>query len=371
MKVKKKILYITLRSDFGGGPMHVNTLIEHFEQTYDIFCAAPAEIPYGEKWKSELAEGHFLELPHRTFSLKYLFRLVSFIKRNKIDIIHAHGKSAGIYSRLVKLFAHSVKLIFTFHGFHPGNYKQPVKLLYLLYERLTGRFIDYYINVSKGEQEQCLNNKVFDKSKSTVIYNAITIKKFEDVTKYRLREQLFLPGKKFITITANRFDHQKNMIATIEVARKLTEHKNIMFILLGDGEEKNMIEQVVVDDKLENVLMLGYKENVLDYLFASDVCFSTSKGEGMPYSLIESTMIGLPLIVSNVTGNNEVVIHNYNGYLFEPNDFDKAAEYILNLVNSSEIRERFSRNSIEVYYEKFRLDIMLTKVAKVYSKFLG
>ncbi len=365
--MKKKILYISLRSGYGGATTHIDQLIENFNAIYNVYCAAPLEKPYGEKWNSYLGSSNFLELPYRSFSIKYFFRLSRFIKHNKIDIIHAHGKGAGIYARLAKIFHPKLYVIFTFHGLHIESYSRIMKLIYIFIERLLGKLTNQFINVSHGEKKRCIDNNLFSKEKSIVIYNSI--EKDENIypAKMELRNKLNLPIDKFLVISVLRFDKAKNIPAMLQIAKFLTNNKNILFILLGDGEEKLSVEMNIAENNLDNIKLLGYKDNVLEYLQCTDVFISTSFWEGLPYSLLEAARAGIPIIASNVTGNNEVVFNNKNGYLFEIDDIEAASKLIIKLENSKETLETFGKNSKLMFQENFLLTNMIDKLKKVYS----
>lgn len=367
MSEKKKILYVSLRSDFGGATMHIDQLVQSFNNDYDIFCAAPVEKPYGVKWLEKLGNEKLLELPFRSFSVKHLIRLIFFIKRNKIDIIHAHGKGAGIYARLAKIFTPKTYLVYTLHGLHIANYAKTMKYIYILLERVLGKLTNMFINVSTGERQVCLDNRLFNVSKSIVIYNAIENDANNYPAKYDLRRKLNLPIDKFLILSVVRFNPQKNISAIINIAQKLSDEKDFMFILIGDGEERSIIEKKISENIIYNVELLGYQKNVNEYLKASDLFLSTSLWEGLPYSLIECTRAGIPIVASDVTGNNEVVVHDYNGYLFQSGDLDTAVKRILD-IRSSIVRQRmFSENSKKFFNEKFELKTMIGKLADVYS----
>jgi len=141
-----------------------------------------------------------------------------------------------------------------------------------------------------------------------------------------------------------------------------------MFILIGDGEEKSTIEKEISENNIENVKLLGYRKNVNEYLKVSDLFLSTSLWEGLPYSLIECTRAGIPIVASDVIGNNEVVIHDYNGYLFQSGDLETAIKRILDIRSSIERQRRFSENSKKLFNDKFELKTMIRKLADVYSK---
>ena len=102
-------------------------------------------------------------------------------------------------------------------------------------------------------------------------------------------------------------------------------------------------------------------------MHASDIFLSTSRWEGLPYSLIEATRGRIPIIASNVTGNNEIVFDKYNGYLFEVNDIDFATNLLKELKDSDETLDTFGQNSRKVFKEYFMLERMVNKLKEVYS----
>jgi len=364
---KKKILYVSLRSGYGGATMQIDQLVQSFNKSYEIYCAAPVEKPFGVKWLEKLGNEKLLELPYRSFSVKHLIRLIYFIKRNKIDIIHAHGKGAGIYARLAKIFTPKTYLVFTLHGLHIADYSKSMKYIYIFLERVLGKLTNIFINVSNGEKQVCLDNKLFNVSKSTVIYNAIENDENIYPPKDELRRKLNLPIDRFLILSVIRFDPAKNIPALLDIAQKLSDDKNFIFILIGDGKEKSTIEKNISENKMDNVKLLGYQKNVDEYLHASDLFLSTSLWEGLPYSLIEATRAGIPIVASDVTGNNEVVFDRHNGYLFQVDDIDSAAHLIKELRDSDKTLETFGQNSIRIFKEYFVLQRMINKLKEVYS----
>jgi len=347
--------------------MHIDQLVQSFDSDYEIYCAAPVEKPYGVKWLEKLGNEKFLELPFRSFSVIYLIRLIFFIKRNKIDIIHAHGKGGGIYARLAKIFTPKTFLVYTLNGLHIANYTKTIKYIYILLERVLSKLTNMFINVSNGEQRDCLENKLFNVSKSIVIYNAIENDENNYPSKDELRRKLNLPIDKFLIISVIRFNPQKNISAMLEIAQMLSDDKNFMFILIGDGEEKSTIEKKISENKIDNIKLLGYQKNVNEYLHASNLFLSTSLWEGLPYSLLEAIRAGIPIVASDVTGNNEVVFDKHNGYLFQVDDIDSAAHLLKELRDSNKTLETFGQNSKRVFKEYFVLQKMINKLKEVYS----
>lgn len=364
----KNILLITLRSDIGGGSKHLNSVFENLRNHFNFYIASPSDEPFGTKWSNELND-KFFKLPHRKFSILFFLRLIGFIRKNKIKLIHAHGKGAGIYARLLKIFLPSVKIIFTWHGFHIETYSKISKAIYIFIEKILSGFTDLSINVSEGEQKVCLDYRIYDSQKSVVIYNGLK-DVYKTFDKTLLRKNLGLPEDKFIILNISRFDKTKNVTAFVEIASLLKDKKEILFVLAGDGEEKQNVISLIEKRNLKNILLTGFITNSMDYVAASDIYLSTSLSEGLPYSLLEASMFGLPIIASNVRGNTEVVIDNTNGFLFELNNISQAADFILKLKSDSVNYQRMSYNARKIFLDKFTEEKMIFKLKEVYEKII-
>ena len=118
-KSKVRILFISLRSDYGGGPTHMYDLVAGLNSSFDKYVACPIQKPFYNMYKEEKI--NVFPLPVRTFSLFRFVKLVRFARRTNINIIHSHGKGAGMYSRLLALIIRK-PVIHTFHGIHYHNY---------------------------------------------------------------------------------------------------------------------------------------------------------------------------------------------------------------------------------------------------------
>lgn len=359
---KINVLLVTLRADYGGGPRHVDFIIQNISLPYNLYVACPKDKPYYDHWLENEQVSGVLTLPHRQFKISELFKLIAFCKENQIQIIHSHGKGAGVYTRLVKIFLPAIKVIHTFHGIHIAEYKILKKNIYFIYEKLASCFTDHFINVSFGEKEICLKHKFFTPPKSTVIFNAIR----ELPQPEKLVD--FNPNDKFIITTISRFDISKNMFLNYELAKSLREYDQIMFLWVGDGEDKHKLEQMARQDNLNNIFFTGFKENIGDYLALTHVYLSTSRWEGLPYSLLEASSLAIPIVATDVVGNNEIVRHGINGYLFPMDQVMVATKYLIQMASDKALRLELGRQALKIFHENFHIDKMIQDLEVVYSK---
>ena len=129
---KTKILLISSSGKTGGGPSHIFLLKELLKDEFDFYLAIPFLIP-----KLKIIIKKYLQISERKITLIDIIRLIIFSRKNSIDIIHAHGKGAGLIARIIKIFLHK-PLIYTFHGIHTQCLSRLNKFLYIFYENITG-----------------------------------------------------------------------------------------------------------------------------------------------------------------------------------------------------------------------------------------
>ena len=105
----------------------------------------------------------------------------------------------------------------------------------------------------------------------------------------------------------------------------------------------------------------------MKYLHNSSVYLSTSRFEGLPYALVEASSIGLPLVVTDVVGNNEVAINNENGFTF--GSAEEGASALRKILNDDVLFRNMSKRSREMFEEKFTIEVMIHKLLIVYHNF--
>lgn len=356
----KKILLLSLRADHGGGPKHVDLLINNLSSDMEIFLACPKDKPYYNMWGESKKVKDIFALLYRKFSVKKLLGLNKFIKDNDIEIVHSHGKGAGIYSRILKILNPRLKIVHTLHGVHIGEYGFFKKSAYIFLERFLTLFTDKFINVSKSENSLCLKLKLFKKSKSEVVYNGIKALLKDDNAKIKFN----LSGKRVVT-TISRFDYQKNMSLAYEIAQNFKDNPDIVFLWLGDGDDRVKFESMAQKDGA-NIIFTGFTDEVPAYLSATDIYLSTSRWEGLPYALIEAQSLGIPIVATNVVGNNEVVENGKSGFLFE--SARQACRDIEILLNDEQIYGKMQSEALLNFKDKFDIGIAVRKVEKIYEQ---
>lgn len=361
-----RVLIISVRADTGGGPEHIYRLIKHGNKDIEFFIACPNDEPYFKRFEKIIGKDRLIKIPHRKFSFSIFFKLYKFIKKNNIELIHSHGKGAGIYSRPLSISTRK-KCIHTFHGLHIEAYNGFARFLYIVLEKSFSLMTDKIIAVSKGEKELLIKNKVVREKKITIIQNGIEIPKDNH---YLFTEQSVKNDEKIKIIAVNRFNYQKNPELILDIAIELKDIlKGYEFIIevLGDGESFNEIEGLIKIKNLENIVRLsGVKENPRAY-FKEAFCFlSTSRWEGMPLAPLEAMSEGLPVIASDVVGNRDIIRDRETGLSFNIKSPEKAASLIKELMVNVELRRKLSHSAYNEVKYKYNIKLSVNKTLKLY-----
>ena len=233
-----------------------------------------------------------IHLPSRkSDTAKYFFSLVSFIKKNRVDVIHAHGNSATLAIELLAGLIGGCKKRIA----HSHNTKC---------ERVRAdRILRPMFNLLYTDAIACgdaAGKWLFKNDNFIILKNGRDIQKYTFSLERRkeMREKYSIE-KNLVIGHVGGFNKQKNHEFLIDIFRKIKETDNdAVLLLVGDGPLRKEIE-ASVDDIKTNVVFTGSVDNVDDYINAMDCMVLPSLFEGLPLVVIERQINGVPSLLSN------------------------------------------------------------------------
>lgn len=289
--------------------------------------------------------------------LKVLNRLTKILKEEKIDIVHTHHRMAAFYVRILKcrysfLFLNNIHNTF-------ADKKILTKFAFCKAQ-----------NIAVGESVK--NNMIEDfhipEKCIEVIYNAVNIKKdnFSEIPEFIEMKK----RGKFIVSNIGRVNTQKGFEYYIDSAKNLKE-KNlpICLFIVGDGIKFEEMRKKVINEKLEDwVYFLGFRRDIADIIFYSDIIVLSSLWEGFPLTPIETFGVGRTIIATKVPGTMEIVRNGYNGILIPLKDSNAIASAILNVYLDNEKKKMLEKNALETYKSKFSYEIFRRSYLQIIDK---
>ena len=174
-----------------------------------------------------------------------------------------------------------------------------------------------------------------------------------------LKKNFKLPGDKKIVTFASRIHHQKRPMDFVELARRLVGDNSIHFLMVGDGPLAAVIDNQINKIKLTNISRLPFYRPISDILALTDVLVLPSEFEGMPMIILEAQTMGIPVVVTDVGGNQDVIeITNGGVVTSKIGDVSRLMGGVRNMLENppdgEEVRQKtLSHFDISIIAEKY------------------
>lgn len=187
------------------------------------------------------------------------------------------------------------------------------------------------------------------------------------------RATLRLRPDDLVVLSTGRLTAVKGQRYLVEAAALLRpDHPNVQVVILGEGEMRQELENLVAEHGLTGSVHLpGHRADARMLLDAADVFALPSQAEGMPLTLIEAMEAGLPVVATGVTGSSEVVVHGETGLLVPPGDAEELAAALAALLGDGRRRARYGEAGHRRYLEEFTVESMVARTQAVYDAALG
>lgn len=360
-----KILYIITKSEAGGAQTHVAELCKYFKSN----GKEVAVLSYPGGWlETEVEQLGIKFFANKYFSnslnpvrvIKAYLETKKVIKEFRPDLVHCHSSAAGAYGRLA--IRNKIKTLYTAHGWG-FNIGVPFlqKWAAIFIERYLSKYCIKIICVSDFVKNLGLKFRIASEDKFVVVKNGVSIKE----------KSINSVVKKIKIIFVGRLAEPKDPLFLLKAISGLSNElkEKIEVLIIGDGPQKNSLENFIEIEKLDFTSLLGSlpREEIFVNLKESDIFVLISKWEGLPITILEAMSCGLPVIASEVGGIPEAVDKNC-GILIKNSEINELSLALFQLIQNKELREKMGINAQEKIKEKFLVERMLTKTSDVYKQ---
>ncbi|MDZ7545997.1 glycosyltransferase [Clostridium perfringens] len=377
--MKKKILFIIWSFSAGGGAEKIlaNVVNNLDKDKYDITILEYVKFGIKEEKINnniKLLEPIINESHNKNNWEKLKYKIIKFITFNypkiirnlfvkdKYDIEIAFNYQIPTFllsdDKDVKKFAwvHSSIEDLDFRNYK-GKEQKRIKKRYDL-QRKAFLKIDNIIAISNKTEESIRDLYPSFKDKIRKIYNGYDFEKIKFMSNENFN---YKKKKNFTLLSIGRLVEQKNFSFLIEVGRILKrENFDYEILILGTGEQKNLLEKKIIEYNLQNeIKLLGFKENPYVYIKNSDLFCLTSKAEGFPTVLVEALALGCPFITTKIAGAEELSDGGKCGIL--ENDIEKYSRKIISILNDNQKRKNMSANGMK-FIERYSIENQISKI---------
>lgn len=297
-----------------------------------------------------------------SFNFKFLFYIISIVRREKITVIQSHLLGSNVYASIAGKIC-GVRVFTTFHGFVDISTKEKFSALKFSAIRwgaekviaVTQQIKDMLIEVSALNEKQVL---VVANGVDTVIFSS-------PESDYRIS-----PDRPVKIGCLGNVRNAKNYPLAISALKKLREkHYNVELYIAGDNQNKLAASCVDLAKELgvvDHLHWLGFMSNAPEYLRSLDLFLLSSSSEGHPLALTQAMAVGLP-IAATKCGIEGVVIDRETALLAENGDLSSVVRVIEELINSDDLRKALGLAAVAEANAKWSLDSTFNNYLALYQ----
>jgi glycosyltransferase involved in cell wall biosynthesis len=315
--------------------------------------------------------------------IRALISLIGIMWRKSPQIVHTHAAKAGTLGRLAALATslgrgRSAVIVHTFHGHSlTGYFSAPKAAAYRWIERVLARRTAALIAVSEEVRDELVALGVAPPERFEVIPLGFDLSRFSSLPESRatarraVRAQLGIaPDAVVITLIA-RLVPIKRVDRFLTAATMLLDHQEAHFLVVGDGELRESLQRSSAAETLgSRITWAGFRRDIPEVCFASDVVVLCSDNEGTPVSLIEAAAAGLPTISTRVGGAGTVVRDGATGILVDADDGSALAGAVRKLLDSEATRKTMGSAGQAHVLRTFSLDRLIGDLDALYHRLL-
>lgn len=301
--------------------------------------------------------------------IKAIVHIRELIKKYKPDIVYMHSSKAGATSRIANIGLNNIS-VYNAHGWSFNMRCRPAKQnVYALIERLLAPMCTKIVAISDYEKESALKRHICNSDKIEVVYNGIDFDEYETEAVVE-RSSLKIPQDAYVVGMVGRLARQKAPDVFVRCAQKIkNEIPNAFFVIVGNGNEQQQTEELISKLKLaDSFLITDWVENPLDYIRNFDVAMLLSRWEGFGLVLPEYMLLGKPIVATKVDAIPNIIKDGENGLLVEMDDYQAAAEKVIELHNNADLYNRLKINGLACVQEKFNAERVARETEAIFEK---
>ena len=304
------------------------------------------------------------------WDLRAFGRLLSMLRRDRIQILQGHMYRANIAARLLGRLA-SVPVIVT--AYHDTDVW--MRFYHRLIERLTAPLSASVTACSEAVRRHALGAFGLPPGLVHTLPNAIELPEEgqEPRARERVRRELGAAPDDFLVGSLGRLDEPKKGLAVFLAAARLLarEFPRVRFAVVGDGPARGPLEARAAREGVSHcTTFAGLRRDVPDVMRAFDVFVQPSLWEGFGLTAVEAMSVETPVVASRVGGVEEVVIDGESGILVPPGDAPALASACALLLRNRDLAERLARAGRARARERFGIERMVRDLAEHYRGLL-
>ncbi|MCO7355842.1 glycosyltransferase family 4 protein [Riemerella anatipestifer] len=369
-------------------PLSMNVLLKgqlaFFNKSFEVIAVSGGGKDLSEVKEREGVRAIELKMERKISPIRDLLSLIKlyflFLKE-KPEIVHSITPKAGLLSMLAAKFAGVPIRIHTFTGLIFPSKTGMLKKILILMDRLLCWAATNIYPEGQGVKNDLIKYKITQKSLNVIAngnVNGIDIAHFSpqqvsEEVKQQLKQDLNIQDTDFVFVFVGRLVGDKG-INELVAAFKQLDVENTKLLLVG-AEERNLDplkEDTIYEiENNKNIIAVGYQTDVRPYFAIADALVFPSYREGFPNVVMQAGAMGLPSIVSDINGCNEIIIEGKNGWIIPPKNVEELYLAMRRMMEDKKAYLDLKTQSRQMIVDRYQQQVVWEALLQEYKQLLN
>lgn len=308
-----------------------------------------------------------------------LYRLYKLFKKERPTIVHSITPKAGLLSMVAAKYANVPVRIHTFTGLVFPAKKGLFQKLLILMDKVLCWHATHIIPEGAGVKQDLLDYKITKKPLEviangnvngidTTFFNSNTI---SEQQQQNLRNELGIDSSDFVFVFIGRLVADKGINELVRAFLSL-KIPNCKLLLVGPYETEDPLqpETLKAIQQNDSILSVGFQHDVRPYLVISDCMVFPSYREGFPNVVMQAGAMGLPSIVTDINGSNEIIIEGFNGTIVPSKNVTALLRAMIRIKEDETWRNQLQSNARSSIISRYEQELVWEALLIKYKHFL-
>lgn len=304
-----------------------------------------------------------------------LLALIRLIRKEKPWMVHTMTPKAGLLGMLAARICGVPVRMHTFTGLVFPTATGIKKRLLMLTDRITCACATFINPEGEGVKNDLMRLGITHKELHIIgngNVNGVDVSYFNRTDEVLCQAESIREEGCITFCFVGRIVGDKGINELVEAFLKLVgEFPACRLILVGDFEEKldpvmPVVRRIIFEN--EQIVFAGWQDDIRPYLAASDVFVFPSYREGFPNVVLQAGAMGLPCIVTDINGSNEIVHDRVNGLIIPPRDKDALWKAMKIMVTDETIRREMGDRARNIIINRYDRHLIWDEIQRVYAE---
>lgn len=307
-----------------------------------------------------------------------LVQLYWLFKKEKPEIVHSITPKAGLLSMIAAKLAGVPVRIHTFTGLIFPSKTGFLQRLLITMDRVLCYCATHVYPEGQGVKKDLIQYKITSKPLKVIAngnVNGIDTSYFSKgkvslQEQESLKKELGISENDFVFIFVGRLVGDKGINELIRAFSQLPT-PNSQLLLVGSLESNLDPLQAETLKEIENnsnIISVGFQSDVRAYFAVSDCLVFPSYREGFPNVVLQAGAMGLPSIVTDINGSNEIIVEGQNGIIVPSKNIEELQVAMLRMMSEGEFYNELQQNSRKMIVAKYEQKVVWQAILEEYRK---